>query len=219
MKLAIFNGSPRGNNSNTKILLSHFQKGLERAGGSVTSIDYLIQEKHLEEQVKHFKEAETIFLAFPLYVDSMPGMVKQFIETIGNFDGSGKKILFLVQSGFPEAVHSMEVKNYLLLLSKRWKMECLCVIVKPGVEGIKIMPEMMTRKLFKKMEFMGNEFGMKRKLDEKDLAKLSGPYKFSKFRLGVFGLMQKTGISNFYWDKNLKKNNAFEKRFDAPYAN
>lgn len=218
MNLAIFNGSPRGNNSNTKILLTHFQKGFESEGGKVTSINFLIQEKHLEEQVHHFKESKFIFLAFPLYVDSVPGVVKKFIETIGKFDGSGKKILFMVQSGFPEAVHSEEVKNYLILLTKRWNIECLSIIVKPGVEGIQIMPAMMTKKLFKIMENLGIQLGRKGKIDEKDLTKLALPYKFSKFRIRMFKLMQLTGMTNFYWNKNLKENNAFEKRFDAPYA-
>lgn len=217
MRLAIFNGSPRGNNSNTKILLSHFQKGFEQERGKVISIDFLIQEKHLEEQVRHFMEAENIFLAFPLYVDSMPGMVKKFFETIGNFDGNGKKILFLVQSGFPEAIHSEEVKKYLIALSKRWKMECLGVIVKPGVEGIQIMPEMMTRKLFKNMELLGATLAKEEELNSEILKALARPYKFSKFRIMIFRVMQFTGMANFYWIKNLKENKAFDNRFNAPY--
>ncbi len=217
MKLAIFNGSPRGNNSNTKILLGHFQKGFENNGGIVVSSDFLIKEKHIEEQVQHFKEAEAILLAFPLYVDSVPGMVKNFIETIGDFDGSGKEILFLVQSGFPEAVHSEEVRNYLLLLAGRWNMKCLGVVVKPGVEGIKIMPGMMTGKLFKKMYFIGSQLAKDGEINKEILGKLARPYKLSSLRKAFLKLMQLTGTNNFYWDKNLKKNKAFEKRFDAPY--
>lgn len=217
MKLAIFNGSPRGNKSNTKILLSHFQSGFENEGGEVTSTEFLIQEKHLEEQVQHFKDAKNIFLAFPLYVDSVPGMVKKFIESIGNFDGTGKKILFLVQSGFPEAIHSMEVKNYLIALSKRWKMECLGVVVKPGIEGIQIMPEMMTRKLFKNMELLGVKLAKYEMVDKQIIEKLARPYKFSYFSRKIFEIMRLTGMANFYWNKKLKENDAFEKRFCAPY--
>lgn len=217
MRLTIFNGSPRGNNSNTKILLSHFQNGFEKAGGNVISIDFLIQYKYLERHVQHFTEAETILLAFPLYVDSVPGIVKKFIETIGNFNGSGKKILFLVQSGFPEAIHSEEVKNYLILLAKRWNMHCLGVIIKPGVEGIQIMPKMMTRKLFQRMELLGSSLAKNGEPNKTIMNKLATPHKFSPFRILVYKLIQLTGIANFYWDKNLKENRAFEKRFDAPY--
>ena len=40
MKLAVFNGSPRGKNSNTRILLEHFQNGFENNGGEVTSPEF-----------------------------------------------------------------------------------------------------------------------------------------------------------------------------------
>jgi len=217
MKLAIFNGSPRGKGSNTRILLEHFQIGFENRGGEVSSIDYLIQEKYPEDQVQHFKDAESILLAFPLYVDSVPGIVKKFVETLGSFNGNGKKILFLVQSGFPEAVHSEEVKSYLLLLSKRLNLKCLGVIIKPGVEGIKIMPEWMTGKLFNKMKLFGEQLATNGKIDEKSVKKLACPYKFSVFKILFFRLMRLTGMANFYWNKNLKEHGAFEKRFDAPY--
>jgi len=217
MQLAIFNGSPRGKKSNTKILLEHFQKGFVGNGGEVTSGNYLIQEKHLEDQVEQFKRAETILLAFPLYVDSVPGIVKQFVEAIGNYDGSGKKILFLVQSGFPESIHSEGVKKYLYFLADRWKMECLGIIVKPGVEGIQIMPDSMTKKLFRKMELFGRQLIKDGKLNPQDLKNLAKPYRFSKGRLAVFWLMRKIGLANFYWNKNLKEHGAYQKRFDAPY--
>ena len=45
MKLAIFNGSPRGNTSNTKILLTHFIKGFEEVKGNTHIVDYLINTK------------------------------------------------------------------------------------------------------------------------------------------------------------------------------
>lgn len=217
MQLAIFNGSPRGKKSNTALLLKHFREGFTENGGEVVSYDYLIQEKKLAEQVEHFKQAQTVFIAFPLYVDSMPGIVKKFIEEIGKYDGRGKKILFLVQSGFPEAVHSEGVKKYLQFLTKRWNTECLGIIIKPGVEGIQIMPGSMTKKLFGKMKIFGSQLIKEGKLKEQDLQKMAKPYKFSKGRLLVFRLMRKIGLANFYWNKNLKEHGAYQKRFDAPY--
>lgn len=217
MKLVIFNGSPRGKSSNTKILLEHFRNGLEANGGELKSYDYLIHEKNLSEQVQHFKNADNIFIAFPLYTDSVPGIVKKFIEEVGNFDGSGKRILFLVQSGFPEGIHSEGVKKYLQFLTKRWNMKSMGIIIKPGVEGIQIMPKAMTKKLFQKMNLFGVQIALTQKIDEFVLEKLAMPYKFSKFRILVFRIMKIIGLANFYWNGNLKKYNAFEKRFDAPY--
>jgi multimeric flavodoxin WrbA len=219
MQLAIFNGSPRGKSSNTKVLLDQFQKGFEESGGEEVAIDYLIRQKHLSEQVQHFREADIVFIAFPLYVFSVPGIVKSFIEEIGEFEGEGKKILFLVQSGFPEACQSDSVKKQMELLAKRWKMENLGVIVKPGAEGVRLMPEMMTKKLFKQMSVFGEQLAKNGKLNAKDLKNIASPYKYSKFKIALFRLLQKVGLTNLYWNMNLKKNDAFDKRFDVPYLN
>lgn len=217
MQLAIFNGSPRGNNSNTRLLLEHFQRGFNTNGGEVVSYDFLIQEKHLDEQVQRFKQAENIFIAFPLYTDSVPGIVKKFIEAIGNIDGTSKRILFLVQSGFPEGVHSEGVKKYLQLLTKRWNMDLMGIVIKPGAEGIQIMPASMTKKLFQKMNSFGAQIATNQRIDEIELKKLATPYKFSKSRILLFRLLKLVGLADFYWNHNLKKHNAFQKRFDAPY--
>ncbi|MBK5261653.1 MAG: hypothetical protein JJE17_03645 [Peptostreptococcaceae bacterium] len=34
----------------------------------------------------------------------------------------------------------------------------------------------------------------------------------------IFKLMKGTGLTNFYWNMQLKKNGALEKSFDQPYA-
>ncbi|MFW6370050.1 MAG: hypothetical protein ACOC10_02460 [Bacteroidota bacterium] len=33
----------------------------------------------------------------------------------------------------------------------------------------------------------------------------------------LFSLVSKTGLTDFYWNSNLKRNNAFSKRFDKPF--
>jgi multimeric flavodoxin WrbA len=91
MKLAIFNGSPRGKNSNTKVLIDNFLEGFYSEKGHNHTCDLLIQQKRLDEFVRNFMEADIVFIAFPLYADSMPGIVKAFIERIGNFKGAEKK--------------------------------------------------------------------------------------------------------------------------------
>lgn len=216
MKLAIFNGSPRGARSNTKLLLNHFNEGFTKHNGEISSYDYLIQEKNLIKQVDNFKSAHNIFIAFPLYVDSVPGIVKAFFEEIGNFNGQNKNILFLVQSGFPEAIQSAGVKKYLENLCKRWNINCLGILIKPAVEGIQVMPHWMTKKLFVLMNDFGKQLALNGKINQNNIEQMAKPYKLSKSRILFYKIFDKFGFVNFYWNKNLKKHNAFEKRYDAP---
>jgi multimeric flavodoxin WrbA len=217
MKLAIFNGSPRGKNSNTSVLLQNFRKGFEENGGEIVSHDLLIQENRLEEQLENFKNADCIFIAFPLYVDSLPGMVKKFIEEVGEFDGTNKNIFFLVHSGFPEAVHSRAVKKYLAYLATQWNMNFLGIIVKPGSEGIRIRPGKANQKLFGQFQQLGHFLAREKKLDTSILKQLEKPFKFPKFILLIFRLLKSTGIFDKYWNMKLKENDAYKNRFAAPY--
>ena len=82
MKLTVFNGSPRGKGSNTKILLDHFTDGFTATEGNTYELDYLVRLKENDDFIKHFREAEQVLLAFPLYFDAMPAIVKSFIESL-----------------------------------------------------------------------------------------------------------------------------------------
>nr|WP_321355175.1 NAD(P)H-dependent oxidoreductase [uncultured Draconibacterium sp.] len=219
MKLAIFNGSSRGKTSNTEKLLNYFQDGFLNSRGEIKSVDYLIQEKHLESQVQRFKEAESILLAFPLYVDSVPGVVKQFIEAIGNFDGTGIRIYYFVHSGFPEAIHSEGLVRYLELLTKRWKMEYGRMILKPGTEQMRMRPEKKNRKLFRDFEKLGRHLAASGELEPKILNKFKEPYVYSKSALPVIRLLIKFGVIDSLWKKVLKENHVLDRSFDTPLLN
>ncbi len=216
MKLAIFNGSPRGVTSNTKTLLQCFQKGFEYSGGEITTLDYLIKEKELKRQVQNFRDAENILLAFPLYVDSVPGIVKQFIEEVGNFDGSGKNIIFFIHSGFPEAIHSEALGRYLELLVKRWGMKHLGTILKPGTEQIRMRPGERNQDLYQDFEQLGRTLAKSGELNQKILTKFKELYVFPKYVATVIRLVKKLGIFDKYWKRELKKNKAFQRSFDKP---
>jgi len=164
------------------------------------------------------RDADYVIIIFPLYADSMPGRVKAFIESLDKSTiWAHKKIGFIVQSGFPEAHHSIFVERYLHRLTDRLGAEYLGTVIKGGVEGIQIMPKWMTKKLFKQFYELGKIFGIEGQFDPFICEQLAKPYKLSKIRLAFFKLILKTGLNDFYWNSQLKKNNAFGKRFARPY--
>ena len=215
MKLTVFNGSPRGKSSNTKILLEHFINGFMTTDGNTYEMVYLNRVKDRDNFIKLFQEAEQVLLAFPLYADSMPAMVKTFIESLeplcgreGNLD-----IGFMVQSGFPEPIHSRYVERYLEKLAVRLGCGYKGTIIKGGVEGIRASPAWMHKKLFKSFYELGKTFGETGEFNKQIMLKLAQPERLSRFRFWVFRLAG----HNLYWNPMLKKNKAFEKRFAKPY--
>ena len=218
MKLVIFNGSPRNKKSNSKILIEHFLSGYNRISSELVPIHYLANRKQKEEQKEIFRKSDIIIVIFPLYTDCMPGIVKEFFESIVRLElTNSKKIGFIVQSGFPEAIHSIFIERYLKKLTKRIKCEYLGTIIKGGVEGIQIMPPFMTKKLFGRFEDLGEYFAKYEAFSTEIQESLRKPFKMSLMRRFIFSLISKTGLTNFYWNSNLKRNNAFSKRFDKPF--
>jgi hypothetical protein len=223
MKLTIFNGSPRGKKSNTEILMNHFIRGFTSAGENQenqTNIAYLVHINKIDNHVKMFADAQKVILAFPLYTDAMPGIVKHFIEQLeplckkkNNFDMG-----FLVQSGFPEAHHSRFIEKYLEQLTARLGGNYLGTVVKGGVEGIQIKPPFMTKKLFNAISQLGYHFGKTGTFQREIVQLLSKPEHLSGFSRFIFKLLAFTGLTEYYWNSQLKKNNAYDQRFNRPYS-
>ena len=218
MKLVIFNGSPRYKKSNSKILIEHFLNGYNKICSQPVPVYYLANRKQKDEQKEILQNSEIILIVFPLYTDCMPGIVKEFFESVVELKlVSSKKIGFVVQSGFPEAIHSIYIERYLKKFTKRIQCEYLGTIIKGGVEGIQIMPSSMTKKLFSTFESLGEYFAKNEEFSPEIEKILRKPFKMSPARIFIFRLFSRTGLTNFYWNSNLKKNNAFSNRFDRPF--
>jgi multimeric flavodoxin WrbA len=218
MKLIIYNGSPRGAGSNTTILLDRFISGFLSSGNNQHELFYL---KKVEpaECVKAVQSAEYVLLAFPLYTDSMPGIVKQFIESLSPLRGKGNRIKmgFIVQSGFPEGIHCSYIGHYFDKLCRRLSCEYLGTVTKGGVEGIKTKTEKQNKKLLTAFEDLGKVFGKTGSFDKSIATRLRSPMTFPAWVLILVRLFNALGLTSVKWNKELKKNHAYEKRFARPY--
>jgi NAD(P)H-dependent FMN reductase len=227
MRLLICNGSPRGTGSNTTLLLKNFTDGFSAYKENSFEVAYLQRVKEHASIAEKARRADAVIIAFPLYADSMPGIVKDFIETLGASQRKGRAskkktefppIGFIVQSGFPEAVHSRSVERYLEKLARRLNARrYIGTVIKGGVEGIKDRPPYFTRRLFMAFRSMGRHFGVTREFHPIIMKKLAGMERFSPIGRVMFRLLAATGLFDIGWNKMLKQNGAYERRFDRPY--
>jgi multimeric flavodoxin WrbA len=219
MKLVIFNGSPRFKKSNSALLIEQFLIGYKRENDLMVDVYFLANKSHRDSHVEIFEQAQTVLIFIPLYTDSMPGIVKEFFENIAccSLYPKVKKIGFVVQSGFLESIHSSFLEKYLRKFTKRLNCEYLGTVIKGGVEGIQYMPPHMTKKLYEQFVTLGEYFGHYETFDSKTMNDLKEPYTFSTVQVNKFRELSKTGETNLHWDNILKKNGAYEKRFDKPY--
>lgn len=220
MRLTVFNGSPRGKESTTRFLLDHFLEGFAVAGGDTSEVLYLNRVKDGDQFVQSFRDAEYVLLAFPLYHDSVPAIVKTFIESLESLCGreGNPSIGFLVQSGFPEALQSRAVERYLEKLARRLGCSYLGTIIKGNTNRIQEQPGFARNKIFQSFRELGRSFGETGGFDERLVRKMAQPERMSRFMRGLSRVMIWTSAANWGWDRKLKKNNAFARRFARPYS-
>lgn len=214
-RLTLFNGSPRGRRGNTPILLDQFAKGF----GGETETHHLIQVKQTEQFVQAFAKAECAWIGFPLYTDAMPGVTKHFFEALEPLAErkNNPPVGFLVQSGFPEGLHSRYVERYLEKLAARLGSPYLGTIVKGGGEGVRVMPPEATRGLFTNLQSLGAEFARSGRLDPEILARIAQPERFPLILWPVYQVFLRLPIAHSYFDNMLKKNGVYERRFARPF--
>ncbi|MCJ7735523.1 MAG: NAD(P)H-dependent oxidoreductase [Anaerolineales bacterium] len=215
-RITVFNGSPRGKKGNTPIMLNEFMKGF----GSEANYYDLIKVNDLDQHVQAFENAECVWLGFPLYTDGMPAVVKTFIEALEPFKGKkdNPPIGFLVQSGFPEGVHSRYVERYLAALAARLSSPYLGTIIKGNGEGTRIMPAEMNRGLFDHLNALGRGIAEDGVLDPEILKKTARPEHYPLILGPLFRVFLKTKMAHRYFDTMLVENDAFERKDDRPFA-
>ncbi len=216
MKLSIINGSPRGASGNTEKLLEHFINGFNETSGNSVESFYLIKERPDFEKLKRvFLDAEILMIAFPLYVDAMPGSVKEFFESLEPLENKRPdlRLMFVIQNGFPETYHNRFVERYCEKLAKRLGCIYEGSICKGGCEGLTVQPPQLVEKVFSGFNNIGKSFGETGKLNPEVLSKLAHPEHLKPENMKLVIPM----VNNFLWDGMLNKNGAMDKKFDKPF--
>ncbi len=217
MKLTVFNGSPKKGMNNTGVLVEKFTEGFMEQGGNRQAVIKLNMLKDLGEAVSAYEDAEYIIIAFPLYNYAMTAVVKEFIEKLGpaSREKNGKKIGFLVQFGFPEATHARALERYHEKLAGLLGCEYLGTILKGRCNDLARRPEKHKKILAATYE-IGKQFGATGQLSREALAGFARPETLDS----VPGIVLHTiaaFVNRFYWDKDIRKNGALEKRYARPY--
>lgn len=217
-KWVIYNGSPRGNHSNSKLIIEKIIKGMNAQGVENIEVRNLINTKDHDLWAKDFGSSENNLFVFPLYVHAMPGIVMKFFEQLKPVMNKDIHMAFLVQSGFPETSQSYYLTPYLELITKRLGVSFDGTIIKGGVEGIQMKPEKANKQFFSEMESIGRTYASKGIMDLNLKKEYEKSEYLSKASQLLFSLFSLTGLTNYYWDFNLKKNGAYKKRFAKPYT-
>ncbi|MDO5575273.1 MAG: NAD(P)H-dependent oxidoreductase [bacterium] len=220
--LIIMNGSPNAARGNTEVFIRKFIEGMQEDQENqnvcgVNEVAYAAKEDH-EALAEKLQEHDEIIISFPLYVHAMPGSVKKVLECMKPVEGSGKRMGFIIQYGFMEGAQSDYVVRYLKSFTKKMNYELIGIAVHGGSAGVSMMPEKMNKKLFTDLKELGSGYSRDGSFSKEVVAELRKPEHLTKGQCHMYDFMGKLGLTDgMFWNMQLKKNNAFDHRYDRPY--
>ncbi|XMB71662.1 NAD(P)H-dependent oxidoreductase [Mycoplasmatota bacterium WC30] len=216
MSLIVYNGSPRGERSNSSVIVSWF---LEGYGKENVEIRFLKNFNHHRSYAEEMSKYNQVLMVFPLYVDGMPGQVKNFFEILSTFKETlkDKQVAYIIHSGFSDGIQCGTLEQYLIRFSNIMHFDNHGVIVIPGSEGFRLYPPSMVKRKKEAVSSLAVSYKANEPFNKSDLNLLFGKEKSSAFSIFIYKLLSLFGITNMYWNSRLKKNKAYKNRFDAPY--
>jgi len=197
MHVVIINGSPRVEKySNTEKIIDSFAEGLKVAGASFER--YAISNKNNWKKAREAYIANTeIIFALPLYVESAPGIMLEFLETLPMKD-KNTRLSFIVQGGFAEASQLHCGKEFLENLPKYLGVSYGGTLIKGDNFGIRVVNDEDKNKLTGPYKEMGKAFVNENGFKADTVQKFAGPEYFSFPMRVMLQIMFKTVAKKKY---------------------
>ncbi|MBQ4522083.1 MAG: NAD(P)H-dependent oxidoreductase [Lachnospiraceae bacterium] len=180
MHLVIINASPRVKaKSNTARIIRTFVRGFE-VSGNTTEVWHLSDKKQWVGAKEAYEKNSNILFALPLYVESVPGIMLEFLETLQPKKETGTKMSFILQGGFAEASQLRCGEAYLEILPSYLNCEYNGTLIKGDNFGASWVPEAMAEKMVAHYEKMGRSFAEKKTFYKEEVNEFAAPEYFSE---------------------------------------
>ena len=180
MNLLIINCTPRmKEKSNTDKILDEFKKGYE-AYGNTTERLYLSKRNEWEIIRKKFYENDNILFALPLYVECIPGIMAEFLESLKPKEKSNTKIGFLLQGGFGEASQLRCCESYLETLPSLLGCEYNGTLLKGDMFAVSFMNGKIRKQMVEPFYNMGKYYAQNNYFNKEVVNDFAKPEYFSK---------------------------------------
>lgn len=181
-------------------------------------MNLIVEHSALSDVTERIAVANKVLFAFPLYVDSMPGLVMELFESLHNLKGklSGKEFLFSFQCGFPETLNPRFIERYLMKLTERLGADYAGCISRGVMEGERFLSE--DSQILQRYRKLGEIYRKTGKQDKDLLEKIADPERIPLAAKAIALVLSPIGIFDKYWNRQLKTNGVYRRRNDRPYG-
>lgn len=216
MHLTIISGAARSQSkSNTAKSISAFCKGFQ-IDGNTTEIWYLSDRAQWNMARDAFQKNKTILFALPLYVENVPGITLEFLESLPPKTNPDTRLSFLIQGGFPEASQSRCCENFLKTLPDKLGCEYGGTFIRGDMFGIGLLGDKIGAKMVQPFVDVGRSFAHYGYFDKNITSEFSSPEYLSEKQIRQFEKFGKY-IQKWFMDRIAKRLGCKEKLNAKPY--
>ena len=191
MHVLMINGSPRVKKySNTDKILDKFIEGLCESGTTYERYE-ISDRKQWEDIRKAYYDNNNILIALPLYVECIPGLLMEFLETLTP-KGDGTRIAYILQSGFAEGIQLRCGEAYLEKLTGYLGCEYAGTLVKGDNFSIRFFEGDMRDKVTGPYTGMGREYAANAGFGTKECKAFTGYEIFPAHMRIILGIVFRT---------------------------
>lgn len=200
MHVVIINGSPRvQKHSNTDTIIQSFGKGLHESG-TTYELYSLSNRREWDAAREAFICNEQIIFALPLYVECVPSIMLEFLETLPIERQQSAQISFILHGGFDEGHQLRLCERFLQSLPAQLGCTYGGCLIQGGSFLIRMRyDEKMQKAMDKKLDGyteMGQSFAARGSFMTADARKFTGPEKNPWFVHLLFRLYIKRLVRN-----------------------
>lgn len=203
MELVIFSCSPRTESkSNTSSIVHAFKRGFEEISGNKAEVYNLTKRNQWKDYKEIFKNSNEIIFAMPLFVECIPGLLMEFLETLDPKEiPIDTNIAFILQGGFPEANQLRTCEKYLEKLPSYLNCNYKGTLIKGNMFALNLLEKSKEKNLEPFVE-MGRVYGKKHCFEKEEVSKFAAPEFFDKKSIALIKLS--APVSKLAW-KHLAK--------------
>ena len=191
-------------------------KGFE-GNGNTAEVWYLSDRRQWKQAANAFAQNDRILIAFPLYVENIPGILLEFLSGLTPKQTPGTKLAFLIQGGFPEASQSRCCEAFLETLPAQLGCDYAGTLIKGDMFGTGLVDDKTQEKMLAPFTEMGRTFAQTGRFEKAAADAFAGPEYMSEKQIRMYNRVGKH-ISRFFMGRIAKKLGCKEKLDARPYS-
>lgn len=217
MHLTIISGASRSQaKSNTAKIIASFCTGYQSKENSV-EIWYLSDRRQWNGARNAFQHNTIILFALPLYVENIPGIMLEFLQSLPYKTLQGTKISFLLQGGFPEASQSRCCERFLKTLPEKLGCEYGGTLIRGDMFGVGLLGDRIGAKMLQPFISIGRCFSKYGYFDQNTILEFTSPEYLTEKQQNQSNQLGKH-LQNWVLGRIAKKLGCKEKLDAKPYA-